>query len=288
MCGRTAFRRSSATPRHGWFVTTSRRGVDLRREAQRHARARGGGREDGGRSSASSPSPTTRCGRAATTLSPGSRTWIGPASSHRCASPPSPASAVRCSSRLRTRTWPLLCVQAYNDWMIEEWCGRAPAATSRSRSFPLGPAAGRRRGPPHCREGVAGRRVLREPGDARPADDPGQRWPLGSAHRGVRGDGDGGVHAHRLLQPALHHVGRITDARHDVMGTTGEHRRRHGRVDLQSGRTEVSRDQGRPRRGRNRLDARSSSTGAPRSWTSIVTGSPRATCGTTLCPVTSR
>ena len=31
----------------------------------------------------------------------------------------------------------LLCVQAYNDWMIDEWCGPAPAGSSRSIIIPL-------------------------------------------------------------------------------------------------------------------------------------------------------
>ena len=44
----------------------------------------------------------------------------------RCASPPSPASADRSSPRRRTASsgWP--CVRAYNDWMIDEWCGGGP------------------------------------------------------------------------------------------------------------------------------------------------------------------
>ena len=33
------------------------------------------------------------------------------------------ASAARRSSRPRTRSSPLLCVKAYNDWMVDEWCG---------------------------------------------------------------------------------------------------------------------------------------------------------------------
>ena len=31
--------------------------------------------------------------------------------------------AARCSSRPRTSASPTLCVRAYNDWMIDEWCG---------------------------------------------------------------------------------------------------------------------------------------------------------------------
>ncbi len=52
-----------------------------------------------------------------------SRTWTPTTSSRRCASRPSPASAARPSPRPRTRTLALLCVKAYNDWMVDEWCG---------------------------------------------------------------------------------------------------------------------------------------------------------------------
>ena len=44
----------------------------------------------------------------------------------RCASRRSRASAARSSGRRRTRSSRCLCVQAYNDWMIDEWCGAAP------------------------------------------------------------------------------------------------------------------------------------------------------------------
>ena len=60
----------------------------------------------------------------------------------------------------------LACVQAYNDWMIEEWCGGA----GRGRLIPLtliplwDPAAGCRRGASLRREGLVRDLLLREPG----------------------------------------------------------------------------------------------------------------------------
>ena len=52
-----------------------------------------------------------------------SPTWTSTTSRRRCASRRSPASAARRSPRRATRSSRLLCVQAYNDWMVEEWCG---------------------------------------------------------------------------------------------------------------------------------------------------------------------
>ena len=39
----------------------------------------------------------------------------------------------------------LLCVQAYNDWMIDEWCGAAPGRSSRDHHSAVGPARRPRR-----------------------------------------------------------------------------------------------------------------------------------------------
>ena len=49
-----------------------------------------------------------------------------PASWPRCASRRSPGSAGRSSTRRKDKELALLCVRAYNDWMIDEWCGIAP------------------------------------------------------------------------------------------------------------------------------------------------------------------
>ena len=92
---------------------------------------------------------------AARVLRPGrprSTTWTAPASSRRSASRRSRASAARSSGRRRTRSSRFSVVQAYNDWMIDEWCGAAPG-----RFIPLvhhpavGPAARGRRDRAHAR-----------------------------------------------------------------------------------------------------------------------------------------
>ena len=90
------------------------------------------------------------------------------------------------------------CVVAYNDFMVEEWCG-----DSEGKLIPLCiiPAVGRRqgggRGAAERRPGRARRLLQRDPAPSRPAEHP-QRV-LGSLLRGVRGDGDRRLHAHRLV-----------------------------------------------------------------------------------------
>jgi len=54
----------------------------------------------------------------------------------------------------KDRELALLCVEAYNDWMVEQWCGRATAVSSRSPSSPVGRRARRRRGAPQRRARV--------------------------------------------------------------------------------------------------------------------------------------
>ncbi len=60
------------------------------------------------------------------------------------------------------RRWPLLCVRAYNDWMVEEWCGeqRRPADPALPRPA-VGRRARRRRGPAQRRTWCARRRLHR-------------------------------------------------------------------------------------------------------------------------------
>ena len=78
------------------------------------------------RSARSSPSPTTRCARAAGTRPPASRTWTSTTPRRRSASRPSPASAARPSSRPRTRSSPS--------------CASRPTTTGWSRSGAAAPA----------------------------------------------------------------------------------------------------------------------------------------------------
>ena len=58
-----------------------------------------------------------------------------------------------------------LCVKAYNDWMVEEWCGpEAAAGSSRSTLIPLWDAAARRRrGPAQRRPRGPGGLLQRDP-----------------------------------------------------------------------------------------------------------------------------
>ena len=91
----------------------------------------------------------------------------------------------------QARTGPelaLLCVQAYNDWMIDEWCagdGQGPAHPAHHRAA-VGRRAGRRRGAPLRRQGQPRRRLLREPAPARPAVDPLRRTGTRSSRRARR------------------------------------------------------------------------------------------------------
>ena len=68
-------------------------------------------------------SPSTTCAPAAGSRRTAWRTWTSTASRPRCASRTIRASAARSSCGARTKSWLVLCVEAYNDWMVEEWCG---------------------------------------------------------------------------------------------------------------------------------------------------------------------
>ena len=93
----------------------------------------------------------------------------------------------------------LLCVQAYNDWMIDEWCGPRPAATSRSTIMPLWDPAARGRGDRAHRGKGRAVSLLGEPGAARAADHPRPVTVLGPVHGGVCGHRHGRLHARRLV-----------------------------------------------------------------------------------------
>ena len=91
-----------------------------------------------------------------------------------------------------------LCVEAYNDWMVDEWCGR-----SRRPAHPAlpDPAVGRRaRGRARCgatRPAACARSCFSElpPWLGLPSIHSG---PLGPVLRGVLGDRHGVRHAHRV------------------------------------------------------------------------------------------
>ena len=99
----------------------------------------------------------------------------------------------------------LACVQAYNDFMLEEWCAAVPGRFIPLVLVPLWD--------PHLaaaeveRTAAArseGHRLLRGAAQARPPVHPPPRSPLGSAVRGGRGDGHADLHPHRirLLDPS--------------------------------------------------------------------------------------
>ena len=76
-------------------------------------------------------SASTRCARVAMTPTRASPTWTSTASSGRCASRTFPRFAGQMFLEAKDKDLALACVRAYNDWMIEEWCGDTAAASSR-------------------------------------------------------------------------------------------------------------------------------------------------------------
>ena len=106
-------------------------------------------------------------------------------------------SAARPSSKRATASSRCSCVQAYNDWMVEEWCAgeRRPARAAVPRAA-VGPGARRGRG--RTQRGARRARgvLLRDPRLSRAAEHPQRR--VGSVLRRVRGDRHGAVPAHRL------------------------------------------------------------------------------------------
>ena len=101
-----------------------------------------------------------------------------------------------------------LCVYAYNDWMVEEWCGQQrrspPAAVHRAA---VGRRARGRRDPSQRGTRRARGRVHRDAGVPRPPEHP-QRL-LGAVLRRVRGDVHRHLSAHRIRhEDAADVVGR--------------------------------------------------------------------------------
>ena len=95
----------------------------------------------------------------------------------------------------------LLCVRAYNDWMVEEWCG--PQAAGRLIPLTLIPLwdaeLAARGGAPQRRPRRTRRRLLRDTAAPRTALRPHRR--VGPLPRGLRRDRHGHRHAHRVQQP---------------------------------------------------------------------------------------
>ena len=87
----------------------------------------------------------------------------------------------------KDRELALACVLAYNDWMVEEWCGDSGGRLLPLCIIPLWDAdAGRGRGAPQRGPGRAGRLLQRDPAPPGPAQHP-QR-ALGPLLRRLRGD----------------------------------------------------------------------------------------------------
>ena len=85
----------------------------------------------------------------------------------------------------RTRSWRSLCVEAYNDWQVEEWCAGSERPPDPAVPGPaVGRRARRRRGAAQRRARRAGGRVLRAAGVARAPEHPLRL--LGSVLRRVR------------------------------------------------------------------------------------------------------
>ena len=115
----------------------------------------------------------------------------------------------------------LACVRAYNDWMVEEWCGDSGGRLIPLIIVPLWDAelaaAEVRR---NAERGVPRRVLQRDPAPPRPAVDPLRR--LGPVLRRLRGDRDHHQHAHRVV---VAHAGDVARRprrrrRHAVASTT--------------------------------------------------------------------
>ena len=99
------------------------------------------------------------------------------------------------------------CVLAYNDWMVEEWCGDSGGRLIPLIIIPLWDA---QLAADEVRRNAAARRargvLQRDPAQARPAVDPLRR--MGPVLRRVPGDEHRRVHAHRLVVADAGDVGR--------------------------------------------------------------------------------
>ena len=98
------------------------------------------------------------------------------------------------------REFGLICLQVYNDWLVEEWCGAAPGRYIPLMLIPMwDPQLAvaemeRMRG-----RGVDDVRVLREPRPARSAHDPRPGRLLGPGLRRRERDGDGHLDARGVV-----------------------------------------------------------------------------------------
>ena len=110
-----------------------------------------------------------------------------------------PRFAGQLFSEAKDKDLALACVEACNDWMIEEWCG-----DSGGRLIPLGivplwdPRTGGGGDPAQRGARPEGDHVHGAARQPRPPLDPRQRPPLGPTVPGVRRNRHGDLHAHRI------------------------------------------------------------------------------------------
>jgi predicted TIM-barrel fold metal-dependent hydrolase len=105
---------------------------------------------------------------------------------------------------------PLLCVRAYNDWMIDEWCsGEAYGRLIPVTIVPLWDAKLAGDEVRRCAErGSHANSFTENPYPLKPPEHPLER--LGPTILGVPGDGHGGLHAHRFVVPHAGNIARRT------------------------------------------------------------------------------
>ena len=170
-----------------------------------------------------------------------------------CASRPSRASPACTFLKSDDKELADLCVKAYNDWVIDEWCASVPGHVRPDGHRPaVGPGADGRRDPALRRPRRPCDHVPGEPGAARAAVVLDR--PLGPGVGGVRRDRHRGVHAHRHQRRGADGVDRLAVHPGHRAGADrvvdDVHRPDHGPHPA-----DVPDDQVHPVRGRHRLGA---------------------------------
>ena len=121
-----------------------------------------------------------------------------------------PRFAGQLFSEAKDKELALACVEAWNDWMIEEWCGDSGGRLIPLCIVPLwDPRTGGGRGAPQRGARAEGDHVHGAARQPRPALDPRQGPPLGPAVPGVRRDRHRHLHAHRIRIGAPTHELRL-------------------------------------------------------------------------------
>ena len=146
-----------------------------------------------------SPSPTKRCGPVATTRSSVSHDMDLNRTERSLCFPFITRFCGQMFLEAKDKRLAALCVRAYNDWMIDEWCGDSGGRLMPLCLIPLwDPTAAADGDPAQRRAWLPGDHLPRDAASPWAAVDPPSRPLLGSGVRGLRRDGHGVVHAHRL------------------------------------------------------------------------------------------